>query len=248
MIKYQDAVRVARQQLGTPYGTRPGELDCINLIKLVIRKAPGGVPGYTTAGVNSLWDSYESSPKYKDLTWRKTSIEGARAGMIAFKLYGLNDVGHAGIVTDVGTVIHASSEYGETVETPLSASQGWDLLGIHRYISVADSEEETVMYKATVELQSSSSLNLRNGPGTEHRIIGSVPNGAEVNVLAADGSWAYIRYEDRTGYVAAEYLDRASEDMPDVPDIEVVEKSVTTLIDASGATITLVGDWRVAED
>ena len=46
MIKTQDAIRTARALIGTPYS----ELDCINLIKRVIRTAPGGVPWYTTAG------------------------------------------------------------------------------------------------------------------------------------------------------------------------------------------------------
>lgn len=50
MIKAQDAISAARALIGTPYS----ELDCINLIKRVIRTAPGGVPLYTTAGTNAL--------------------------------------------------------------------------------------------------------------------------------------------------------------------------------------------------
>ena len=112
MIKAKDAISVARSLIGTPYS----ELDCINLIKKVIRVAPGGVPGYTTAGTNTLWDSFHASPKYRDLTWRQEGIAGARAGMLAFKRSG-DDVHHVGIVTDDGTVIHASSKHGNTVET-----------------------------------------------------------------------------------------------------------------------------------
>ena len=40
MIRTEDAIATARALLGTPYA----ELDCINLIKAVIRRAPGGVP------------------------------------------------------------------------------------------------------------------------------------------------------------------------------------------------------------
>ena len=57
MIKADDAIRVARSLIGTPYS----ELDCINLIKRVIRASPGGVPGYTTAGTNTLWRSATAS-------------------------------------------------------------------------------------------------------------------------------------------------------------------------------------------
>ena len=38
MIKANEAIRTARGLIGTPYS----ELDCINLIKKVIRTAPGG--------------------------------------------------------------------------------------------------------------------------------------------------------------------------------------------------------------
>ena len=129
MIEGQDAVKAARQLLGTPYA----QMDCINLIKKVIRVAPGGVPGYTTAGTNTLWDSFHASPKYRDLTWRQEGIVGARAGMLAFKRKG-DDVHHIGIVTGNGTVIHSSSVTGYVVETALDDS--WDCLGQHRYIDL----------------------------------------------------------------------------------------------------------------
>lgn len=132
MISYQDAISAARSLIGTPYA----ELDCINLIKKVIRTAPGGVKGYTTAGTNSLWKSFAMSRKYKDLTWRQKGLSGARAGMLAFKVQG-DDVHHVGIVTERNTVIHASSVLGCTAETPLDEGEGWMLLAIHRYIDPA---------------------------------------------------------------------------------------------------------------
>ena len=133
MIRYQDAISAARALIGTPYA----ELDCINVIKKIIRVAPGGVKGYTTAGTNSLWKSFTMSKKYKDLTWRQEGIKGAKAGMLAFKVRG-NDVHHVGIVTESGTVIHGSSVLGYTAETPLDEEEGWMLLAVHRYINPAD--------------------------------------------------------------------------------------------------------------
>lgn len=241
MIKARDAIAEARRHIGTPYGTRPGELDCINLIKLVIRAAPGGVALYTTAGTNSLWDSYNSSAKYRDLTWRQEGISGAKAGMIAFKING-DDVHHAGIVTDAGTVIHASSALGETAETKLDDT--WDALAIHRHIETAQ-EEETVMYTAEVNLNNPrSSLNLRNGPGTEHRVIGSVPGGAAVEVIAEGDGWVYIRYDGKTGYVASEYLVRTGEDV-EMPSEPEPEPGAVTIIDEAGNEWRPVGSFRV---
>ena len=131
MIRPEEAIRVARSLIGTPYR----ELDCINLVKKVIRTAQGGVKNYTTAGTNSLWKSLTMSKKYRDLTWRQTGIDGACAGMLAFKREG-GDVHHVGLVTGEGTVIHSSSVYGEVVETALDGT--WHLLGVHRYIGIAE--------------------------------------------------------------------------------------------------------------
>jgi len=129
MIAACDAIAAARGLLGTPYK----ELDCINLIKKVIRTAPGGVAKYTTAGTNSLWKSHSMSKKYRDLTWRQEGLTGACAGMLAFKRSG-EDVHHVGLVTACGTVIHSSSTLGCVAETELSQTQGWNLLAVHRYI------------------------------------------------------------------------------------------------------------------
>ena len=179
MIKWRDAIREARLLIGTPYA----QLDCINLIKKVIRSAPGGVPGYTTAGTNALWDSFNASTKYRDLTWRQEGIAGARAGMLAFKRYGADDEGHVGIVTDDGTVIHASSEYGSTVETKLSETDGWDLLAVHRFIQPKSEEEkdmsEEILFKAKVDTVSGP-LNLRELPAKTAMIIEKMPKGAIV--------------------------------------------------------------------
>lgn len=154
MIRYQEAIAAARALIGTPYS----ELDCINLIKKIIRIAPGGVKGYTTAGTNSLWKSYTMSKKYKDLTWRQEGLSGARAGMLVFKARG-NDVHHVGLVTESGTVVHASSTLGYTAETPLTKAEGWALLAIHRYIETADEASTKAEENTEHETQNGSKQN-----------------------------------------------------------------------------------------
>ncbi len=175
MIKAQDAISAARALIGTPYS----ELDCINLIKRVIRTAPGGVPWYTTAGTNALWASYSASAKYRDLIWRQEGIDGARAGMIALKRH-VGDVHHGGIVSERGTVIHSSSVRGQVVETALNES--WQLLAVHRYIEVAAAAAETegtmdVLYQAVVNTMRDP-LNVRDAPEAGGRKIGELPRGA----------------------------------------------------------------------
>ena len=105
MIRASDAIAAARALIGTPYS----ELDCINLIKKIIRTAPGGVKGYQTAGTASPWASGGPAPgnKYRDLTERSETISGAKSGMLAFKGKPLGrdcQPQHVGLVTEHGTV------------------------------------------------------------------------------------------------------------------------------------------------
>lgn len=250
-VKFGDAIRAGRLLIGTPYA----ELDCINFIKKIIRTSFGGVKDYTTAGTNTLWKSYTASSKYKDLTWRLEGIKNARAGMLAFKKNG-DDVHHVGLVTGKGTVIHSSSKNGRgVVETPLSASEGWNLLAKHRYITAAEGEEEMIqavteskaLYSAIVNTESGA-LNIREWAGTGP-VVGRVPKGRTVEVLAEAGDgWPKIRYGESVGYVSEQYL-IAIEDAPvqEEPPEETQTETVpvTIIVDSEGNQFRPVGDFRV---
>lgn len=246
MIKAQDAIAAARALIGTPYS----EIDCINLIKRVIRTAPGGVPWYTTAGTNALWASYISSDKYRDIIWRQEGIDGARAGMLAFKKHG-GDVHHVGLVTGEGTVIHSSSVRGQVVETALDES--WHLLAQHRYIEVAAAAAETedtmdVLYQAVVNTMRDP-LNVRDAPEEGGRKIGELPRGATVDVLAEPREgWLYVRSAvGKSGYAASAYLARVSYVSADAAQ-EAGEEPYTTIRREDGTVIRLSGRWSVLED
>lgn len=245
MIKTQDAIDTARALIGTPYS----ELDCINLIKRVIRTAPGGMPWYTTAGTNALWASYISSDKYRDIIWRQEGIAGARAGMLALKRHG-GDVHHVGLVTERGTVIHSSSAAGKVVETALNES--WHLLAQHRYIGVAAAAAETegtmdVLYQAVVNTMRDP-LNVRDAPDAGGRKIGEIDRGTTVDVLAEPcEGWLYVRSGALTGYASAAYLARV--EVVSAGDAqEAGEEPYTTIRREDGAVIRLAGIWRVMED
>ena len=139
MIQAEAAIRAARGLIGTSYET----LDCINLIKKVIRTGAGGDRRYTTAGTNALWGSDSKSGKYRDLTWKQAGISGAKPGMLVFMGVGTSDVSHTGLVTERGTVIHSSKSRGGVVETALTAKAGWNGLGGHRMIEAEGSGDKS---------------------------------------------------------------------------------------------------------
>ena len=245
---------MARRLIGTPYG----ELDCVNLIKKIIRTAPGGDKTYTTAGTNELWNSADSAPKYRHLTWRQEGIADAKPGMLAFVGVGTGDVNHVGLVTDVGTVLHSGKSRGGVVETELTAQDGWNGLGKHRMITVCDDNEkggETMFGNATVSV-TSGYLNIREGASTKSKVIARAENGARVNVIREAGGtgWVFGELESgEAGYMSGEYLaeDENVEEKSTISE-ETTENAdeayTTTLRRSDGVYITLAGKWEIAED
>ena len=249
MIETSEAIRIARALIGTPYS----ELDCINLIKKVIRTAPGGDKRYTTAGTNDLWNSDSKSAKYRDLTWKQEGISGAKAGMLAFMGVGTGDVNHTGLVTERGTVIHSSKSRGCVVETELTEKNGWNGLGKHRMIAVQDDNVEggkTMFGNATVSV-TSGYLNIREGASTRSKIIAKAENGTRVNVIREAGGtgWVFGALESgEAGYMSSEYLVEDAPGSGEQDETGGEALATTTLRRSDGVYITLAGKWTIAED
>ena len=215
MIQAEEAIRVARGLIGTAYS----ELDCINLVKKVIRTAPGGDKRYTTAGTNELWNSFDSVPKYRHLIWRQSGISGAKPGMLAFMGVGTSDVSHTGLVTERGTVIHSSKSRGGVVETAPTAKAGWNGLGVHRMIAVGEvdgdksADEEQTENSAegeVVTVCAQGGLRMRKKP--RGRYMQMIPDGTQLVVLEEKGGWLRVEYRGYTGWVSGEYCCKAGED------------------------------------
>lgn len=249
MIETSEAIRAARALIGTSYS----ELDCINLIKKVIRTAPGGDKNYTTAGTNELWNSFDSVPKYRHLIWRQTGISGAKPGMLAFMGVGTGDVSHTGLVTERGTVIHSSKSRGGVVETEITDKSLWNGLGKHRMIAVQDDNAEggeTMFGNATVKTQTAGSyVNLRGADSTKSKVIGKVHDGERVDVVCHfETGWYLVKTQTGAdGCVSADYV------VKDAPGTDSAEDdgeapNTTTLRRSDGVYITLIGTWALAED
>ena len=207
MIQAEEAIRVARGLIGTAYS----ELDCINLVKKVIRTAPGGDKRYTTAGMNELWNSFDSVPKYRHLIWRQSGISGAKPGMLAFMGVGTSDVSHTGLVTEQGTVIHSSKSRGGVVETALTAKAGWNGLGVHRMIAVAENVDAAPTGTAYI-VCAQTGLRMRKRPDVRGEYMQMLPDGAVIVALETRAGWIKTTYKGYTGWVSGEYCCKAGED------------------------------------
>lgn len=256
MIETSEAIRMARALIGTAYS----ELDCINLIKKVIRTSAGGDKRYTTAGTNELWNSFDSAPKYRHLIWRQSGISGAKAGMLAFMGVGTGDVSHTGLVTERGTVIHSSKSRGGVVETALTEKAGWNGLGAHRMIEVnytegggkaEVSEAEKIFGNAAVNI-TSGYLNIRDGASTRANVIAKAANGVRVNIIREAGGtgWVFgVLASGEAGYMSSEYLvEDAPPESGDQGETGGEAPNTTTLRRNDGVYITLAGKWTIAED
>ena len=207
MIQAEAAIRAARGLIGTSYET----LDCINLIKKVIRTCAGGDKRYTTAGTNALWDSFDSVPKYRHLIWRQSGISGAKPGMLAFMGVGTGDVSHTGLVTERGTVIHSSKSRGGVVETALTAKAGWNGLGVHRMIAVAENVGTAPTGTAYI-VCARTGLRMRKRPDVRGEYMQMLPDGAVIVALETRAGWIKTTYKGYTGWVSGEYCCKAGED------------------------------------
>ena len=58
----------------------------------------------------------------------------------------------------------------------------------------------------TIVLTRGSNLNMRSGPGSNYKVIGSIPNQAEVYVLELYPDWALVYYNNKKGWVSSDYL------------------------------------------
>lgn len=205
MIRAEAAIRAARGWIGTDYGT----MDCINLIKKIIRTGAGGYRHYTTAGTNALWDSDGKRGRYRDLTWKQEGISGAKPGMLAFMGVGTGDVNHVGLVTERGTIIHSSKSRGGVVETGLTEKAGWNGLGIHRMIVAEGGGDKGAEY-GDVIVCAGGGLRMRTKPNG--RYMQMIPDGTRLAVLEERNGWLRAAYRGHTGWISGTYCCKAGED------------------------------------
>ncbi|WP_074443792.1 I78 family peptidase inhibitor [Saliniramus fredricksonii] len=51
-------------------------------------------------------------------------------------------------------------------------------------------------------------LNMRSGPGTQYRVVATIPRGGRVEVLGCSRGWCDVIWRGRRGYASGRYLSR----------------------------------------
>lgn len=135
---------------------------------------------------------------------------------------------------------------------PSGTYYGGKLRGVLYEDYVERNEEGKTMYKAIVNTEKDP-LRVREWPETG-TILGSVPKGKTVDVLAEAGDgWPKIRYNELMGYVSEKYLEpvtapEGNSSNNSTGSAAVEGKEETVLIREDGVTIRIEGVWRIAED
>ena len=176
-----------------------------------------GITGYVS--VEYLQEVSAESSSTESISSRTLESSSSGTGKV------VNVSSHLNIRAGAGTgySIVGSLSNGVTVNI-LGKSGSWYHIshnGITGYVSAEYLQEISSENISTGSGESSSSgtgkvvnisshLNIRSGAGTGYSIVGSLSNGATVNILGKSGSWYHISHNGITGYVSAEYLQELS--------------------------------------
>ena len=116
--------------------------------------------------------------------------------------------GHSGTETETQSAGEQAPSEGQAV----GSGAGEEAAETEQKEEGGSSEAESVKEKeyAPGEYRciSDDGLNIREGADIDSKAIGSIPYQGVVTVLAVDGEWARIRYEEKEGYSKLEFLER----------------------------------------
>lgn len=140
-------------------------------------------------------------------------------GYAAFKVKG-DDYHHIGIVAEDGLNVYEAK--GTQTGFVLSAASSWDCFAAFNdvnYSDTAETEDKPMdQYLAIVDTQQGS-LNIREKPTTDSKILFRVGKGQAVWVMEDMGNgWARVDDDGMQGYASLKYLKKASESAQDGPD------------------------------
>jgi uncharacterized protein YgiM (DUF1202 family) len=97
-----------------------------------------------------------------------------------------------------------------------------------------------------------SRLNLRDGSGTDHNIIGQLPNGDTVSVVGEENGWYQVVVPEKTGYVSGQYMTVSENDANDSTEFDADTEAADASTEANSAEtsspLTPDGNLELVDD
>lgn len=201
-----------------------GTCDCIGLVIGAIRRAGGSWTGTHGSNYAARYEMRELLPVTDagelclgDVVY-KARMPG-QAGYALPERYkkgpDQRDYYHVGVVTATSPleITHCTGP-GIVRDTKLGK---WVYRGRLKKVDYDGTEVvETMVQTAKVTAASGSAVKMRSKPSASDRLYWEVPVGAEVQVAEVTGSWAKVRYGDRTGYMMTDFLALDAQEPPEV--------------------------------
>lgn len=175
--------------------------DCSGLFSWAFKQ----LGGYMYHGSNTMAKKY--------CTKLCQMSEGTpKPGCAVFKVRDGGDFYHVGLYIGAGKVIEAKGTRYGVVQTSL---KGWDAYGYLKGVDYENTsekkEEEAPMAAGTavVDVPNDGTVNVREKPSASAKILGTLREGASVEVIQDNGEWAEVSFTE-TGYIMSKFLKKAN--------------------------------------
>lgn len=201
-----------------------GTCDCIGLVIGAIRRAGGSWTGTHGSNYAARYEMRELLPVTDagELCLGDVVYKAKTPGQAGYALPerykkgpDQRDYYHVGVVTTVEPleITHCTGP-GIVRDTKLGK---WTYRGRLEKVDYDGTEGmDTMVQTATVVADSGSKVKMRSKPSASDGLYWEVPVGAEVQVAEVTGSWAKVRYGDRTGYMMTDFLALDAQEPPEV--------------------------------
>ena len=227
---------VGARYLLTRIGNSYDKEDCVRAVVVnLIRNCDGGDKTYRTAGCTELWNSINSSGKYKHIISRMTISDARKNGLL---------IGDLPVIFDENTgkcehiayymggiggyeCIHSSKTRGCVCGTTLQngfthvlrhrditgvpASEYGDKLNANESVNKGDGNDmnNSDQYRNAIVSTLSGYLNMRSTPEkiNDYNVVSKIPNKSNINVINdPENGWVMISYDGKRGYVMEEFI------------------------------------------
>ena len=182
--------------------------DCSGLFYWAFKE----LGGYMYHGSNTMWDKYCIS-KGKLSKGKRTDGQTLKPGTAVFVLKGTSNRSHVGLYIGNDIVIEASGTQSGVITTKITNTKWceWgELKGVIFNSNSTPASNSTPTPTPTPSNTKSAlvigtRLALRSAPSTDASILTRVDKGERVQLLD-DTEWVKVKYQGKTGYMMAKYL------------------------------------------